>query len=152
MIIQRATEQQMEEIKRLSGKVMEESSVGRVGPDMQKATNLLNVNLQMGGYYLVAVKEPDTLMGWLMISRTIDYLTGQKIGFFYEYYVRPEHRKQGVGRKLLQSGILDLKKNGYKKVQGNVFAGNTAKLFYERIGFKDVSTLVELDLSDDEGT
>ena len=42
--------------------------------------------------------------------------------------------------------FIQLRSEGYKKVQLNVYAGNHAKQLYEKLGFKDVSTLMTKNL------
>ncbi|MEM8895415.1 MAG: GNAT family N-acetyltransferase [Bacteroidota bacterium] len=53
--------------------------------------------------------------------------------------VLPEHRKQGIGTKLLQRYLEEIKYQGFRKVSLSVDATNPASRLYERLGFRVVS-------------
>ncbi len=53
--------------------------------------------------------------------------------------VLPEYRGRGIGTKLLQHYLEEVKQQGFRKVSLSVDASNPASKLYERLGFKVVS-------------
>ncbi|MEH6995148.1 GNAT family N-acetyltransferase, partial [Neobacillus drentensis] len=66
--------------------------------------------------------------------------------YINEMYVLPPYRKQGAAEKLCKAAFIQLRAEGHKKVQLNVYAGSDAKQLYEKLGFKDVSALMSKNL------
>nr|WP_246187708.1 GNAT family N-acetyltransferase [Ornithinibacillus caprae] len=98
-----------------------------------------------GGYYLIYEKNR-TIHGWIGVGTIYDSYSEEVVGTIPEVYVFPAYRGQGVAEKLFHEAFRHLKTENVNKVQLNVFAGNHAKKLYEKIGFHDVSTLMEKDL------
>ena len=124
---------------------MSESSVGYVKNDQQQAINMFVPILNNGAYYLVAT-ENSKLCGWILIGQEYSPFTNEWVGLIYDLSVFKDYRKKGVGKKLIRNGLTQLKKSGYQKVQLNVFSGNPAKSLYNRLGFQEISTLMEKSL------
>lgn len=101
--------------------------------------------LSNGGYYLIA-QHGWEVMGWILLGFDQNFYQNKPVGFLYELYVFPPYRKKGVGKLLMNEAIAQLKQAGMNNVQLNVFAGNSAKKMYEKLGFKNVTTLMEKDL------
>lgn len=78
------------------------------------------------------------------------YSRGTRTGIFkvHKLYVHPMLHGKGLGRKLLDRIVSDVKKKGGKAIQLNVNRNNTAKTFYEKYGF---SLVGEEDIAIGEG-
>lgn len=146
MIIRKANENEIKYILHNSKKVAHEASMGYVHPHSDFAKQMALFSLANGGYYLVAV-EDGIIKGWILVDVTMNPFENETIGLLAELFVLREYRKMRIGERLMIKALEDLKSRGLKKVQLNVFAGNPAKKLYERIGFRQVSTVMEISLS-----
>ncbi|MEH7252587.1 GNAT family N-acetyltransferase [Neobacillus niacini] len=145
MTIRRATYEETQRILNYHLEVLKEATMGYVTPSREKAMELMSPFLQGGGYYLVRIKN-NMIQGWVGLGQIIDQNTDETVGFINEMYVLPPYRNQGAAKKLCQAAFSQLRAKGYKKVQLNVYAGNHAKQLYEKLGFKDISTLMTKNL------
>jgi ribosomal protein S18 acetylase RimI-like enzyme len=141
MTIRKATYEETQRILNYHIEVLKEATMGYVKPSREKAIEMMTPFLHGGGYYLVRVKN-NIIQGWVGLGRIIDQNSDELVGFINEMYVLPPYRKQGAAEKLCKAAFLQLRAEGHKKVQLNVYAGNHAKHLYEKLGFKDVSTLM----------
>jgi len=103
---------------------------------------LISPFMEEDGKYLVDT-EDGVLKGWIGIASMFNHFGGERVGMIIEIYVIPEHRKQGIAQQLCMEGVRYLKERGHHKIQLNVFAGNNAKQLYQKLGFYEVSTLME---------
>lgn len=142
MKIRKATYRETQKILDHSLEVLKEASMGYVKPTKEKARQMVYPFLS-DGYYLV-YKEDHVIKGWIAIASTIDYYTDNTIGIIPELYVLPAYRKQGVAEKLCKEALHCLKEEGHTKVQLNVFSGNQIKHLYQKLGFQEISTLMEI--------
>jgi ribosomal protein S18 acetylase RimI-like enzyme len=139
MTISKATYQENQEILTYSQKVFKESTMGLV--DNQELP-LMSFFSEGDGYYLV-FSENNVMRGWLGLTSTFNFYDGEMVGMISEVYVIPEYRRKGIAKQLCIEGIKNLKEQGLQKVQLNVFAGNGAKQLYQKLGFQEVSVLME---------
>ncbi len=140
MTIRKATYEEIRVIKSYADIVRDEASMGYLKNSPHAAEELQNFN-----DYIVSV-EKGVLQGWVLVGETFDYYTSQTTGMILELYVFKEFRNRGLGKVLIKSALGYFKQIGLKRVHLNVFAGNHAKLLYEKLGFKDVSTVMEINL------
>ena len=145
MTIRKAYQSETQYLLQLSGKVMEESSMGYANNDVQQAFSIFMPHIQNGAYYLLD-EEKRKLKGWILLGTDWNLITGQVFGNLLHLYVLPKYRKKGVGKKLMLAAIKELQAMGIRTIQLNVFAGNPAKALYEQLGFKDVKTIMELNV------
>ncbi len=145
MAIRRATQEEANRIIQLSGKVMKESSMGYAENSVQNAYNLFMPILQNGGYFLIDI-ENRRVRGWILLASEWNTVKGQVMGNLLSAYVYPEFRRSGVARELAVAAINEFKAMGIKTIQLNVFNGNPSRILCESLGFKPVSTVMELDL------
>lgn len=145
MTIRKATYNETQKILNHSLVVLKEATMGYVEPSREKARQLVSPFLSDGGYYLVQI-ENNVIQGWIGVGGTMDYYSDQMVGIIPEVYVLPQFRKQGVAEKLCKEVFRQLKEEGYKKVQLNVFSGNHVKHLYQKLGFQEVSILMERNL------
>lgn len=141
MTIRKATYEETRSILNYHLEVLKEATMGYVKPSREKALEMMTPFLTGGGYYLVRVKN-NVIQGWVGLGRIIDQNTDETVGFINEMYVLPSYRKQGAAEKLCKAAFIQLRAEGHKQVQLNVYAGNHAKHLYEKLGFTDVSTLM----------
>lgn len=148
MTIRKATRRETQQIVGHSLYVLKEASMGHIPPKQEKALQMVTPFLADGGYYLVYKKGND-IQGWIGVGRTTDYYTDKLVGMIPELYVLPQYRNRGIAEKLCNEALKSLREAGFSSVQLNVFAGNAIKSFYQKLGFKDVTTLMEMDLNQD---
>jgi len=64
-------------------------------------------------------------------------LSGEADGHILRLYVHPEHREQGLGRRLFEETRADLVEHGVDRLYAMVLADNDlGEAFYESLGFK----------------
>lgn len=144
MGIRKANQQDLQLILSHSPIVMKEATVGYYS-SYHKAVQFMNYLLDSGGYYLVYELD-GRIQGWIALGTNYNYYYDQMEGMIAELYVLPPYRNNGIAKKLCEEAVKQLKSSGYQKVQLNVFAGNNAKRLYKKLGFHEVSTLMEKNL------
>ena len=143
--ILKANNQEVSIILKHSAAGVYESTGKTVSPPEEKVYAMFTAILEKGGYYLVA-KEDDQIQGWILLGQNKDYFTDVIQGFIYDIFVLPEFRGKGLAKMLIQHGIEELKLRGYEEIGLNVFASNTAKELYKRLGFKETQILMKLSI------
>ncbi|KPH79157.1 GNAT family N-acetyltransferase [Oceanobacillus caeni] len=147
MTIRKATYRETQKILNHSLDVLKEASMGYVIPTKEKARQMV-IPFLSDGYYLVYI-ENNVIKGWIAVASTIDYYTDDPVGIIPELYVLPPYRKQGLAEILCKEALKRLKEEGHTKVQLNVFSGNHIKHFYQKLGFQEISTLMEINLDNE---
>ncbi|MCH1627383.1 GNAT family N-acetyltransferase [Ferdinandcohnia quinoae] len=145
MHFRKATSGETHQILKLSSEVAYEASIGYVSRKSEYPSQMTMSFLSRGGYYLVAV-EDDIIKGWILLGESLNTFENEMIGFISELYVIPKHRKQQLGYELMRNALSVFKQNNIHKVQLNVFEGNLAKNLYKKMGFQEISTLMEISL------
>jgi len=145
MVIRKATPQETEKILQYSLIVLKEATLGYVKPTVEKAYQITAPYLSDGGYYLVYV-DNNKILGWVAVGKEFDMFNDVMVGILPEIYVFPKYRKKGIAEKLCLEAFKRLKSEGYRKIQLNVFEGNHSKLLCQKLGFKEVSTIMEKEL------
>jgi ribosomal protein S18 acetylase RimI-like enzyme len=135
--IRRATYDEIVVIRSYGEKVRDEASMGYLTNSPYAAEELQGFN-----DYLIS-EENGVIQGWVLLGETFDYYTSQTTGMILELYVFKEYRNRGLGKILVQSAVSYFKHLGLKRIHLNVFAGNHAKKLYKKLGFNDVSTVME---------
>ncbi|WP_077620483.1 GNAT family N-acetyltransferase [Bacillus sinesaloumensis] len=146
MTIRKATNDETQKILRHSLEVLKEATMGHVKPRKRKALELISPLLSNGGYYLVYI-EDKKIAGWIGVGSIMDINTDEMVGVLPEVYVLPKYRHRGIAKKLCNEAFTYLKRDGYQKVQLNIFSGNAAKKIYEDLGFKEISTTMEKNIT-----
>lgn len=141
MVVRKATSHEIEQILYYSPIVMKEATMGLTEVRKDAALKMISQILADGGYYLV-FSEDKEIRGWISVGRSYNYFTDEMEGMIPELYVLPKFRKKGIAKELLESALNRLKKEGFKKVQLNVYSGNPAKHLYKKAGFIDISSLM----------
>ncbi|WP_156291921.1 GNAT family N-acetyltransferase [Oceanobacillus salinisoli] len=145
MAIRKATYMETQQILNYALDVMNEATAGHVEGSYEKAIQLISPFLKNGGYYLIYT-DGKAIQGWIGIGFSYDPYTDKTVGMIPELFVLPAYRNKGIAKKLCDEAIEHLKQMGYSNIQLNVFAGNPAKKLYEKLGFHEVYTLMELEV------
>lgn len=79
----------------------------------------------------------DEIVGWLWLRTERDRSTDEKFGYVKSIIVKPEHRHQGFGRRLLGEAERYFSKKGIRRIDLIVSAANhDASLFFGELGFE----------------
>lgn len=142
MTIRKATYEETKEILSHFREVLEEATMGVVKLGIKNPDQIAPPFLSDNGHYFVHI-DNQVIHGWIGVEKVVDYYTKETIGIISEVYVLPSYRKMGIAKKLCKKAIRHFKEEGHKRVQLNVYSGNHAKYLYQKLGFQDVSTLME---------
>lgn len=145
-LIKEATESELKEIYELAGENRLEATNDRAIDNQMKMLADYEHALKYNAYFL-CLKEESTLIGWILIDRATDYLTGRHVGWISDLYVKKAHRNKGYANLLIEEAFREFKNQGYSDVRLNVYAHNEKAIkLYEKIGFKDVSKFMKIDI------
>ncbi|MFQ6068224.1 MAG: GNAT family N-acetyltransferase [Candidatus Bathyarchaeia archaeon] len=79
----------------------------------------------------------DEIVGWLWLKTEKDRNTKEKFGYIKSIIVKPEHRHQGFGKKLMEAANHHFLNKGIYRIDLIVSATNhDAALFFEEVGFE----------------
>jgi [ribosomal protein S18]-alanine N-acetyltransferase len=85
----------------------------------------------------IVASEDDWILGFI-----IGYASG-RTGFIYTLDVHPQHRKKGIGKRLMEALELELHASGARKIRLEAAIENPAALeLYRKAGYKD-AVLIE---------
>jgi len=85
---------------------------------------------------LVAVRTKGALAGVLIASRV-----SNRIGHLGQISVHPAHQGRGIGRRMIETALTNLRQQGYKAITLAVTTANTnAFHLYESCGFRTIYT------------
>ena len=103
-------------------------SVGLSGNDDSK--NSIKVFLEKNPNTCFVVVDKENIIGTIMAGND------ERRGHIYHLMVKPEYRKNGIGKKLLEKVERNLKKDGIRKIFLVVYTNNkTGNNFWKRIGY-----------------
>jgi len=99
---------------------------------------------------LIAVDEDDnSVVGMIIAELRIDPL-GSSEGYIKQFFLKEEYRSKGLGHTLLQKALEHLKRIKVEKVKVNIKEkALEASSLYEKMKFKKVYEVLELDLTDE---
>jgi GNAT superfamily N-acetyltransferase len=146
MEFREATEVELEEIYELAGDNRREAVNIDAEDNRQKMIESYEHSLKHNAYFL-CLKERDDLLGWVMIDKAFDYLTGNEVGWINDLYVKQNYRGKGYSKLLIKEAFKRFQDNGYHDVRLNVYAHNEkAMRLYAKMGFQDVSKFMKMTL------
>ncbi len=104
--------------------------------------------LQRHGILIAIDENNDEIIGMIIAELRIDPF-GLSEGYIKQFFLKEPYRKKGAGSLLLQKALEHLKKIKVEKVRVNIKekAVEASKL-YEKMNFKKVYEVLELDLVD----
>ena len=141
-----AESDELEEIYELAGENRREATNHVSDDNKEKMIEAYEHSAKYQAYF-VCLMDGSTLIGWIMIDKAFDFLTGDEIGWINDLYVKVSYRGKGYSKLLMEEALKEFKKNGYSDVRLNVYAHNQkAMKLYEQMGFKDVSKFMKISL------
>ncbi|RSD26645.1 GNAT family N-acetyltransferase [Mesobacillus subterraneus] len=142
----KATGREVEEIFSLAGRNRAEATGIQADNNKEEMIAAYKNSLSQGAYFLVARTE-DTLTGWVLVDRSLDWFTQKEIGWISDVYVKQEFRKKGVAESLLEQSLIEFKYLGYDDVRLNVFTFNEKAIrLYEKLGFRDLNKFMKIEI------
>lgn len=82
------------------------------------------------GYQILVFEAEDTIIGY------VDSEVNRGVGLILGIYVNQNHRRKGVGKKLIESMLKDCRRQGCHKARLEVLANNHKAIgFYKHLGF-----------------
>jgi GNAT superfamily N-acetyltransferase len=91
--------------------------------------------VEAGDVEVLAVRTEDQLLGVALLAYRLNVSTGGLFASVEDLYVRPEARRRGVGRALLQAADERCEERGISYVEAQV-EEKEAVLFYAAVGYK----------------
>lgn len=70
------------------------------------------------------------------IEKPYDVFKPKPVLHIHGVYVEPDHRGEGIGRRLLEAALEWGREKGCVEAELNTLVGNPARNLYERMGFK----------------
>jgi len=105
--------------------------------------------LQRHGILIALDEDTNSIFGMIIAELRIDPF-GSSEGYIKQFFLIESYRKKGVGKKLLVKALEHLRKIKVEKIKVNIKekALEASKL-YEKLNFKKVYEVLELDLTKD---
>jgi GNAT superfamily N-acetyltransferase len=91
--------------------------------------------VEAGDVEVLAARAEDQLLGVALLAYRLNVSAGGLFASVEELYVRPEARRRGVGRALLQAADERCEERGISYVEAQV-EGKEAELFYAAVGYE----------------
>ena len=145
--ITEATDSELKEIYRLAGENRLEATNDREGDSRAKMIEDYEHAANYGAFFLCLKDDEETLIGWILVDQAFDYLTGSEVGWISDLYIKKDFRQKGYAELLLNLAFHAFKKLGYTDVRLNVYAHNDKAIkLYEKLGFKEISRFMKIDI------
>lgn len=85
-------------------------------------------------------KKPPTPIACLWVGNAVDQVQGDRYAHIFLLYVKPEHRRRGVGRALMRYVENWALSRGDRQIGLQVFQSNTTALnLYHQLGYQNQS-------------
>jgi phosphinothricin acetyltransferase len=106
---------------------------------LEKRTLWFEQHQQQGFPVIVAMNEDHQVVGWGSLSNFREKI-GYQFTVEHSVYVASEHRRQGIGRLIVQTLIEEARKMGKHSIIGGVDGSNEVSLRLHRaLGFEQVA-------------
>ncbi|MEO0408318.1 MAG: GNAT family N-acetyltransferase [Cyanobacteria bacterium P01_A01_bin.135] len=94
-----------------------------------------------------AISASPEPVGCLWLGYTVDPVTGDRHPYVFLLHVLPAHRRQGIGRSLMQIAEAWATQQGYRKLSLHVFDKSAeARQLYQGLGYQSQSILMAKNL------
>jgi aminoglycoside 6'-N-acetyltransferase I len=94
----------------------------------------------------LATDENNRYSGFILVSTRREYVSGATdypVGYIEGIYVKPEYRRNGTARKLVETGEKWAAGRGCKQMASDTWLWNTASQeFHKQVGFMEEERLV----------
>ncbi len=105
--------------------------------------------LQRHGILLAIDEDDNSVVGMIIAELRIDPL-GSSEGYIKQFFLKEGYRSRGTGHLLLEKALEHLKRIKVEKVKVNIkVKALEASNLYEKMKFKKVYEVLELDLTDE---
>lgn len=142
----KATGPELQEIFSMAGVNRAEATGIQADNHKEEMISTYKDSLEHGAYFLVA-RTQESLIGWVLVDRSLDWFTKREIGWISDVYVKKDYRQNGVAKSLIEQSLVEFKHLGYDDVRLNVFSFNEKAIhLYEKLGFKEVSKFMKIDI------
>jgi GNAT superfamily N-acetyltransferase len=91
--------------------------------------------VEAGGVEVLAARAEDQILGVALLAYRLNVSAGGLFASVEDLYVRPEARRRGVGRALLQAADERFEERGISYVEAQV-EEKEAELFYAALGYE----------------
>jgi GNAT superfamily N-acetyltransferase len=91
--------------------------------------------VEAGDVEVLAARSEDQILGVALLAYRLNVSAGERFASVEDLYVRPEARRRGVGRALLQAADERCEERGISYVEAQVEV-REAELFYAALGYE----------------
>lgn len=100
-----------------------------------RALEILVAGDRLAKAWLIDVE--DVTAGYVVITMSFSIETGGRDGFIDEFFIKPELRNHGLGRRVLDLVDEEARMQGLGRMYLEVEHGNRAIRLYRRAGYRD---------------
>lgn len=104
-------------------------------PVPEDFANRLRKAVEAGGVEVLAARTEDRILGVALLAYRLNVSAGGLFASVEDLYVRPEARRRGVGRALLQAADERFQERGISYVEAQV-EEKEAEVFYAALGYE----------------
>ena len=104
-------------------------------PVPEDFANRLRKAVEAGGVEVLAARTEDQILGVALLAYRLNVSAGGLFASVEDLYVRPEARRRGVGRALLQAADERFQERGISYVEAQV-EEKEAEVFYAALGYE----------------
>ena len=114
-----------------------------LSPDPEKQRRALEIILaEPSRARIFVARDGDAIVAMAALHFTTSTAEGGKVAWFEDCIVRPEHRRQGIGKALLAYVIAQARAEGARRVMLLTDGDNaSAQALYRQSGFRDSAML-----------
>ena len=95
------------------------------------------INKKISDKEIIIAQTESEIIGWLRFGYFWD-----NTPFVNMLFIEADHRRKGVGKKLLLYWEAEMKKNHYELVMTSTLSNENAQHFYRKLGYKDAGSLL----------
>ncbi|MGW7808273.1 GNAT family N-acetyltransferase [Staphylococcus xylosus] len=145
MAIRKANNQELDEINRMVPDVFKSSVTVDFDLSEVSMRAMSKQLLEEGASYFI-YSEDEVIQGFVLVDKKVDALEQKEYGFIYELYVLEAYRNQGIAKALIHFVNDYYKRHNVSEVRLNVYAGNGVKYLYEKLGFRERTITMSIDI------
>ncbi|MCE7785191.1 GNAT family N-acetyltransferase [Staphylococcus xylosus] len=145
MAIRKANNQELDEINRMVPDVFKSSVTVDFDLSEVSMRAMSKQLLEEGASYFI-YSEDEVIQGFVLVDKKVDALEQKEYGFIYELYVLEAYRNQGIAKALIHFVNDYYKRHNVSEVRLNAYAGNGVKYLYEKLGFRERTITMSIDI------
>jgi ribosomal protein S18 acetylase RimI-like enzyme len=116
--------------------------------NVRKQAEFISEMIKEDPKQVLVAEDNGQLVGYLLFKREQKgpFELQRKLSYIYDLYVRPSHRRKGVGKSLMRACLDDLRSAEPRQVRLNVWTKNkSATGLYRKMGFGDYLIVMKAD-------